>query len=266
MGTILDKIVAAKREELEDVKKKRPLPGLEKSIKDAPAVRDFAAALQGGRNRKITIIAEVKKASPSRGIICEQFHPVEIARQYQDNGAAALSVLTEEKYFLGSLDYLQEIKKSTAIPVLRKDFIFDPYQVYESRARGADALLLIAAILELKQLRELIVLCGRLSLCCLLEVHNEMELETALALDADLIGINNRDLNTFTTDISTTLRLIKLIPRGKIIISESGLARREDIITLKEAGVDAFLIGETFMKEERPGDTLRELIGEWVNG
>jgi len=262
MSTILDEIVAAKREELEDVKKKRPLPGLEKSIRDAPAVRDFSAALRGGRDGEITIIAEVKKASPSRGIICEQFHPVEIARQYQDNGAAALSVLTEEKYFLGSLDYLQEIKEATEIPVLRKDFIFDPYQVYEARARGADAILLIAAILEYEQLRDLIALCNRLSLWYLLEVHNEMELETALALDADVIGINNRNLNTFKTDISTTLRLIKLIPRGKVIISESGLARREDIITLKDAGVDAFLIGETFMKEKRPGDKLREMIGE----
>jgi len=260
MGTILDTIVAAKREELEEVKKQKPLPELEQCIRDLPAVRNFRAALQGGRDGKLHIIAEVKKASPSKGIICEQFYPVDIARQYQDSGAAALSVLTEEKYFLGSLDYLQQIKEATAIPVLRKDFIFDPYQVYEARARGADAILLIAAMLEYRQLQDLMALSGRLSLCCLLEVHNERELETALSLEADVIGINNRDLNTFKTDISTTLRLIRMMPQGKTVISESGLAQREDIMTLRDAGVDAFLIGETFMKEKRPGDKLREMI------
>lgn len=261
MSTILDRIVAAKREELAAVKKKKPWPELEKCIRSLPAVRDFRTALQGGCDGKLHIIAEVKKASPSKGIICGQFYPVDIARQYQDNGAAALSVLTEEKYFLGSLDYLQQIKEATAIPVLRKDFIFDPYQVDESRARGADAVLLIAAMLEHGQLQDLMALCGRASLCCLFEVHNEKELETALSLGADVIGINNRDLNTFKTDISTTQRLIRLIPKGKTVISESGLGRREDILTLRDAGVDAFLIGETFMKEKRPGDKLRELIG-----
>jgi indole-3-glycerol phosphate synthase len=260
MSTILDTIVAAKRAELEAAKKKMPLPALEKRIRDLPAARDFSAALQGGRNGKIHIIAEVKKASPSKGIICEQFDPVDIARQYQDNGAAALSVLTEEKYFLGSLDYLQQIKEATEIPVLRKDFIFDPYQIFEARARGADAILLIAAMLEKGQLKNLLALCRRMSLASLFEVHDRKELETALELDADVIGINNRDLNTFKTDISTSLRLVKLIPRGKTIISESGLARREDILALQEAGVDAFLIGEAFMKENSPGDKLGELI------
>ena len=265
MKTILDEIVAAKQQELQKTKQSCPLADLEKMLYNPPPVRDFCAALRGGRAGKITIIAEVKKASPSKGIICEQFHPVEIARQYQENGAAALSVLTEEKYFLGSLDYLQQIKEATAIPVLRKDFIFDPYQLYEARVRGADAVLLIAALLEHGQLRDLMALCSRLSLSYLLEVHDKRELETALALDAGVIGINNRDLNTFKTDISTTLRLGRLIPRDKIIVSESGLARREDIITLRDAGVDAFLIGETFMKEKKPGNKLRELIGESVN-
>jgi indole-3-glycerol phosphate synthase len=260
MKTILDEIVAAKLQELEETKKSCPLSDLEKMLPGLPPVRDFCAALRGGRDGKITIIAEVKKASPSKGIICEQFHPVEIARQYQENGAAALSVLTEEKYFLGSLDYLQQIKEATAIPVLRKDFIIDPYQLFEARVRGADAILLIAALLEHGQLRDLMALCSRLSLFYLLEVHNEQELEKALALDAYVIGVNNRDLSTFKTDISTSLRLGTLIPRGKLIVSESGLARREDIITLRDAGVDAFLIGETFMKEEKPGNKLRELI------
>lgn len=261
MSTILDEIVAAKKKELEEIRKALPLADLEKKVSGLPPVRDFRAALQGGPGSIIKIIAEVKKASPSKGILCEHFNPVRIAREYQDSGAAALSVLTETKYFLGSLEYLQKIKESTAIPVLRKDFIFDPYQVYEARARGADAVLLIAAMLDCGQLQDLMILCGRLSLCCLLEVHNEKEMETALALDAEVIGINNRDLNTFKTDISTTLNLIRLIPEGKTVISESGLARRADILTLRDAGVAAFLIGEAFMKETKPGDKLRELIG-----
>jgi indole-3-glycerol phosphate synthase len=262
MSTILNEIVAAKKKELEVTRKALPLSDLEKTISGLPPVRDFRAALQNGPGSSIKIIAEVKKASPSKGILCRDFNPVQIALDYQDCGAAALSVLTETKYFLGSLEYLQKIKESTAIPVLRKDFIFDPYQVHEARARGADAILLIAAMLDCGQLQDLMILCGRLSLCCLLEVHNEKEMETALALDADVIGINNRDLNTFKTDISTTLRLIRLIPEGKTVISESGIARREDIVTLRDAGVDAFLIGETFMKETKPGDKLKELISE----
>jgi indole-3-glycerol phosphate synthase len=265
MKTILDEIVAAKQQELKETEQVCPLTDLEKMLPGLPPVRDFGAALRGGHDRTITIIAEVKKASPSKGIICEQFHPVEIACQYQENGAAALSVLTEERYFLGSLDYMQQIKEATAIPVLRKDFIFDPYQLYEARVRGADAVLLIAALLERGQLSDLMALCTRLSLSYLLEVHNERELETALGLDAYIIGINNRDLNTFTTDIRTSLRLGRLIPRGKIIVSESGIGCREDIIKLQDAGVDAFLIGEMFMKENKPGNKLRELMGKSVN-
>ena len=265
MNTILQEIVAAKRRELEETRQALPLADLEKKISGLSPVRDFRGALQGGPGSAIKIIAEVKKASPSKGIICEDFHPVQIARQYQKSGAAALSVLTETNYFLGSLDYLQQIKEATAIPVLRKDFIFDPYQVYEARVRGADAILLIAAMLDYRQLQDLMTLCGRLSLCSLLEVHDEKELETALALDAAVIGINNRDLNTFKTDISTTQRLIRLIPKGKTVVSESGLTQREDLIALRDAGVDAFLIGETFMKEKNPGNKLKEVIGEEVN-
>jgi len=261
MSTILDEIVAAKKKELEEEKRKKPLPELERSIAGLPAVRNFRAAIEGGPCRKLNIIAEVKKASPSKGIICKQFHPVAIARQYQDSGAAALSVLTEKKYFLGSPDYLRKIKAATAIPVLRKDFIFDPYQVYEARAWGADAVLLIAALLDIRKLKELLKLCGQLSLFHLVEVHDEAELDIVLSLDAAVIGINNRDLKTFKTDISITRKLIKKIPRGITTISESGLARREDIISLQQSGVDAFLIGETFMKEKNPGDKLRELIG-----
>jgi indole-3-glycerol phosphate synthase len=261
MTMILDRIVAHKKDVLAKAKKRFNYNFLEGLIKISPHVKDFAFALKkdtGGRN---SIIAEVKKASPSKGIIREQFFPVEIAREYEANGAAAISVLTEEKFFLGSLEYMKEIKQAVSLPVLRKDFLFDPYQMYEARAFGADAVLLIVAVLEKEQLQELQQAAQELSLSALVEVHTREELDTALSADSLIIGINNRNLNTFTTDIATTLELSNAIPDDRIVVSESGLKTIDDIIKLKDAGVDAFLIGESLMRAESPGKKLREFVG-----
>lgn len=261
MTMILDRIVEHKKEVLAEAKKRFNYNFLEGLIKISPQVKDFAFALKkdiGSRNR---IIAEVKKASPSKGIIREQFFPVEIAREYAANGAAAISVLTEEKFFLGSLDYMKEIKQAVTLPVLRKDFLFDPYQIYEARAFGADAVLLITAMLEKEQLQELQQAAHELSLSALVEVHTREELDVALSAGSLIIGINNRNLNTFKTDIATTLELIESIPEDRIVVSESGIRTIDDIIKLKNAGVDAFLIGESLMREESPGKKLREFVG-----
>lgn len=258
---ILNRIVEHKQEELIKTKKKYNINYLEDLIKISPEVRDFAFALKkdmGSRNR---IIAEVKKASPSKGIIREQFFPVEIARDYEANGAAAISVLTEEKFFLGSLEYMKEIKKAVELPVLRKDFLFDPYQIYEARAFGADAVLLIVAMLEKGQLQELQQAAHELSLSVLVEVHTREELDTALSAGSLIIGINNRNLHTFKTDISTTLKLVRDISPDRIMVSESGIRTINDIIKLRNAGVDAFLIGESLMREDSPGMKLREFVG-----
>ena len=261
MSTILDTIVQNKKDELAEAKHKTPLEILKSRIAHLPQVRDFAGALTAGNQSSVRIIAEVKKASPSKGILCQQFDPVAIARAYGDGGAAAVSVLTEKNYFQGSIEYLRAIKEAIQLPVLRKDFIFDPYQLYESRANGADAVLLIAAMLPEELLAELLQLSRALSLFHLVEVHDLNEVRKALAADAEIIGINNRDLKTFATDIRTTIDLIPAIPEEKIVVSESGISSRQDIKQLADAGVDAFLIGETLMKERNPGVKLRELIG-----
>jgi len=262
MSTILDSIVQDKKKELAEAKQKTPLEALKSRISDFPQVRDFAGALTAANQSSVRIIAEVKKASPSKGILCQQFDPIAIARAYGDGGAAALSVLTEKNYFQGSIEYLRAIKEAIALPVLRKDFIFDPYQLYESRANGADAVLLIAAMLPEELLAELLQLSRALSLFHLVEVHDRNDVRKALAADAEIIGINNRDLKTFVTDIRTTIDLIPAIPEDKIVVSESGISSRHDLDQLAAAGVDAFLIGETLMKEINPGIKLRELIGQ----
>ncbi|MCX5900437.1 MAG: indole-3-glycerol phosphate synthase TrpC [Proteobacteria bacterium] len=258
---ILDSIVAHKKEEVFASICQRPLSVLKELMKEQPAPRGFAEALILDRGPQAAIIAEVKKASPSKGVIREQFDPVAIARDYAVNGAAALSVLTETRFFQGSPDYLSAIKKHVGIPVLRKDFIFDVYQIYEARALGADALLLIAAILEKEKIRELLYLTRELGMDALVEVHNREELETVLETGARIIGINNRNLNTFHTDIATTVELIQDIPEDRIVVSESGIASRKDILMLRSAGVDAFLIGESLMRQESPGARLAELMG-----
>ncbi len=244
---ILDQIVADKKLELEARKLAFPIAGLQKEASRRSPARDFAAALKGD---SIRLIAEVKKASPSQGVIRNNFDPLEIARVYANHGAAAISVLTEARYFQGSLNYLTEIREALGekqVPLLRKDFLTDPYQVYESRSYGADALLLIVAILDPEKLGELLGLSHELGMTALVEVHNEAELEIALKSGAGIIGINNRDLATFETDLATTERLCSKIPKDRIIVSESGIKERQDIDRLAKCEVDAVLIGESLM-------------------
>lgn len=253
---MLDKIVAGKREEVEQRKKDMPLSILRERVSQHRPL-DFAAALKGDG---IKLIAEVKKASPSRGVLCPDFNPVELARTYADAGAAAISVLTETKYFQGGIDHLAAIREKVGLPLLRKDFIFDEYQIYESAAYGADALLLITAILSQEQLEELLGLSHSLGLKCLVEVHNEKEVETALLSGAEITGINNRDLKTFAIDIDTTRRLRPLIPREKTVVSESGIMSRDDIRKLEEWGVDAVLVGEALVTAGDIPARVKELL------
>ena len=254
---MLDRIVAYKKEELKQTKKTVPVAELEARIARRPETLDFAAALKGDH---VSLIAEVKRASPSRGVLRQNFDPPALAKIYADNGAAAISVLTESKYFGGHIDHLAEIREAVTIPLLRKDFIFDPYQVYESRAFGADALLLIVAILQIEQLTELLAMSHELGLSCLVEVHNENEVEKALRSGAQIIGINNRDLRTFDVDFNTTKRLRKLIPADKIVVSESGVSGRQDIDNLKKLGVNAALVGEALLTAADIEAKLRELV------
>ena len=254
---MLDKIVAQKREEVKQRKQSLPLSRLKELIARREATLDLALALEDTHTR---LIAEVKRASPSRGVLCPNFDPVELAQKYAHGGAAAISVLTETNYFQGSLDHLAAIRQEIDLPLLRKDFIFDPYQVYESRAYGADALLLIVAALSQEQLEELLSLSHSLGLSCLVEVHNEDEVERALGSQAQIIGINNRDLTTFNIDINTTHRLLPLIPPGKIVVSESGIRNRSDVAKLKGWGVNAVLVGEALVTAGDVVTKVRELI------
>jgi indole-3-glycerol phosphate synthase len=256
---ILDEIVEYKKKTLEDSKLSLPLNKLNGMAFDQPRTKSLANALAGN---DIKLITEVKKTSPSKGIICHDFDPLRIAQTYAANGAAAISVLTEEKYFQGSLDYLREIRDTLGEdrpPLLRKDFIFDPYQVFQARAYGADCLLLIAAILSPTNMEYLLDLSRDLGMDCLVEVHDEKELETVLANGAGIIGINNRDLKTFKTDINVTKRLKKLIPDDRIVVSESGISNKEDIIALQSCGVTNFLIGEALTASPDIALKMRQL-------
>jgi indole-3-glycerol phosphate synthase len=230
---------------------------LEERIGQQEPPRDFAAAIKKGAG--VRLIAEVKRASPSRGLLRPDFDPVALAQTYAAGGAAAISVLTETSYFQGSLDHLTVIRAAVALPLLRKDFIFDPYQVYESRAHGADALLLIVAILSREQLGELLSLSHGLGLSCLVEVHCQSEVESAVASGARIIGINNRDLATFEVDIDTTRRLRPLIPRDRIVVSESGISGQNDVHKLQTWGVNAMLIGEALVTAADIPARLKEL-------
>jgi len=257
---ILDDIVADKRKELAQAKAITSLRELEVRISQQNAPLDFAGALRGNG---VSIIAEVKKASPSKGLLCPDFDPVSLARAYTEGGAAAISVLTEVNYFQGSLEYLLQIRDAlgaAGVPLLRKDFIFDPYQVYEARAYGADAILLIAAILEDAQLESLTTLVRELGMQSLIEVHDEGELTRVLCSNAGIIGINNRDLRTFEVDIHTTERLRPMVPPDRIVVSESGISRREDIDKLREWGVNAALIGEALVTADDVVTRLRGLV------
>ena len=258
MATILDDIVAAKRGELEVQRAEVPLEALDRPIAEQPRPLNLSGALLGDQVR---LIGEVKKASPSRGLLCPDFDPVRLATTYAENGAAAISVLTDPR-FQGTLEHMEAVKQAVAAhgtPVLRKDFIFDPYQVHEARAHGADALLLIVAVLDLDQLTELLALSRQFWMQCLVEVHTQSELETALAAGSEIIGINNRDLRTFTTNLSVTRELAPSIPRGKVVVSESGIDSREDILGLRELGVHAVLVGEALVTAVDVGAKVREL-------
>lgn len=260
---ILQKIVAHKREEVISAQSKFPLARLHERlslIEDQP--RGFIRALRTMHDSGGTaIIAEVKKGSPSKGIIRPDFDPLTIAETYQQHGATCLSVLTDEKFFLGHLNYLGLIREQVSLPLLRKDFICDPYQIVEARAYGADAILLIAAMLDLHQLRDFAALAAELHLDVLLEVHDEAELDLALQTDCELIGINNRSLRTFVTDLGTTARLRCLIPADRFVVAESGINSRGNIEELLAAGAGAFLIGESLMREADIGAKLEELLG-----
>jgi len=257
--TILDEIYKHKLGEVSEDKKRIPVEALKEQIKERQSTKSFGDALKSDNN--IRIIAEIKKASPSLGIIREDFNPVEIARIYEAGGAAAISVLTDEKFFRGSLSYLTDVKKSVNLPILRKEFIIDSYQIYEARSAGADAILLIAALLSVKEMQNYLDLAGELGMDCLAEIHSEAELKQVLQTNAHIIGINNRDLATFKTDLGTTLRLIPMIPAEKIVVSESGIKSRADVEKLMKEGVDAILVGETLMKSDDISAKLRELLG-----
>lgn len=261
---ILDKIAEHKHQEVALAKSRRSLASLQQGIADLEGQpRGFLRALRASADSGwTTVIAEVKKGSPSKGVIRADFDPLSIAETYQENGATCLSVLTDEKFFMGHLHYLTKIREIVNLPLLRKDFICDPYQIYEARAAGADAILLIAAMLDAVQLSDYNALAGELHLDVLLEVHDEKELETALTTGCELIGINNRNLQTFVTDLATTERLLPLIPSGHFVVAESGISSRADVLRLQKAGARGFLVGESLMREDDVGAKLKELQGE----
>jgi indole-3-glycerol phosphate synthase len=255
---ILDDIVEARRGDLVRAKKTVSLAELEKNPLYAEKRRGFGASLARGRR---AIIAEVKKASPSRGVIREDFDPIALARRYAECGAAAISVLTEERHFQGSLRYLADIRGAVGAPLLRKDFLVDAYQVVEARAWGADAILLIVAILDDGQLKDLLAAAREIELDVLVEAHTQKEVDRAVAAGARIIGVNNRDLRTFVTTLETAERLRPSIPAGAIAVAESGIDAPADIARLEKAGFDVFLIGEALMRAPDPGTKLAALLG-----
>lgn len=258
--SILGAIVTRKRERLLSAKMRVSVAELKSIIRDVEAPRDFRMAIKRGAD-KLRIIAEIKKASPSRGLIRKSINHIEIASVYETKKVNAVSVITEEDFFLGELNFLPEVKKTVTMPVLRKDFSFDEYQIYEARANGADALLLIAAILDQRQAEEYLHLSHELGMSVLFEVHNFSELEKALAIKAPIIGINNRDLKTLSIDLNTSLRLKKEIPVDRIVISESGIRTREDVLKIESAGIDAMLVGTCLMESPDIGRKIDELRG-----
>ncbi len=261
---ILKKIIVHKREEVIAAKAAASISELNSRIRDLEDIpRGFERHLREAIASNWTaIIAEVKKGSPSKGIIRADFDPLEIATIYQNNGATCLSVLTDEKFFLGHLRYLALIREAVSLPLLRKDFICDQYQIYEARAAGADAILLIAAMLDLNQLRDFFSVAQEIHLDVLLEVHDEAEMEKALQSDCTLIGVNNRNLRTFETDLGTTARLARMMPSNRVLVAESGMNSRADIVRLRSDGAGAFLIGESLMREDDIGTKLQELLND----
>ena len=262
MSDILERIIDVKRQEIRAAELSAPLEELrlEASARDK---RDFVGALRAKHALgQAAVIAEVKKASPSKGVLREHFVPAEIARSYAKHGAACLSVLTDVQFFQGSAAYLEQARAACDLPVLRKDFIIDPYQIVEARAMGADAILLIAAALETSQMQDLEALAHSLGLAVLVEVHDRNELMEALTLKTPLIGVNNRNLRTFETSIETTIGMLDLIPEDRIVVTESGILARADVDRLREMDVHTFLVGEAFMRADDPGDALQRLFAQ----
>lgn len=258
-GSFLARIVSNKQDEIACAQKKLPLTALQQTAQTQAAPLDFRGALTNGES--LVVIAEMKKSSPSAGVLRENFNPAALAKSYATHGAAALSILTEEKFFGGNTENLQKARAVCALPILRKDFILDPYQIWEARAFGADAILLIAALLDRSQLFELLLETAETGMQALVEVHNEAELDRALLVGANLIGMNNRDLQTFEVTLETTERLSKLIPASCVRVAESGIKSRHDVERMAACGVDAILVGSHLMRHADPGQALAELTG-----
>lgn len=261
VADILQKILARKGEEIIARAERLPLRELSRRVESAPPPRGFAAAIANRiEDGRTAVIAEIKKASPSKGVLRTEFAPAEIAESYERHGATCLSVLTDTDFFQGTDDHLSQARSACALPCLRKDFVIDVYQVYEARTLGADCILLIVAALGDTQMHELSLLARELRMDVLVEAHNAEELERALALDTPLIGINNRDLRTFETHLDTTLDLLARVPADRVVVSESGIRTPADVAVLRARGVQAFLVGESFMKAPDPGTKLAELF------
>ena len=261
MSDILDKIVAVKRQEVAAALARKPLAAMRADAESRVLTRDFVGAMRAKIAAGLpAVIAEVKKASPSKGVLRADFIPADIAQSYAEHGAACLSVLTDQQFFQGSVDYLKQARASCDLPVLRKDFMVDPYQVYEARAMGADCILLIAACLDDAQMQSLEALAMSLDMAVLVEVHDGAELQRALQLKTPLLGINNRNLKTFEVSLDTTLGLLKDVPAGHLLVTESGISTVADVQRMRSAGVQAFLVGEVFMRADEPGQALAELF------
>ncbi len=258
MNNILSTIIERTKYRIQTKKNKLPLEAIKEKIPTLPPTRNFSAVLEDKQN--INLICEVKKASPSKGLILKDYDPVKIAKIYEESGAKAISVLTESDFFLGSLNDLKDVKNNTSVPILRKDFIIDPYQIYESKFFGADCILLIAQILEKKELTNLIAMAKNLNLCSLVEVHSKNDLKKALECEAKNIGINNRNLDSLKVNIKTSLSLFPLIPVEKRVVSESGIKGKKEIETIKNCGINSFLIGETLLTSPKIKDKMKELL------
>jgi len=262
MSEILDKIVAVKHREVAAAKERKPLDMVRADAESRVLTRDFVGALRAKIAAGLpAVIAEVKKASPSKGVLRAEFIPADIAQSYAEHGAACLSVLTDGQFFQGNVDYLKQARASCQLPVLRKDFMVEPYQIYESRAMGADAVLLIASCLDDAQMADFEAIARSLDMAVLVEVHDQVELERALRLKTPLMGINNRNLRTFEVSLDTTLALRALVPADRILVTESGIQTRDDVLRMGAAGVSAFLVGEAFMRAPEPGEALSALFG-----
>jgi indole-3-glycerol phosphate synthase len=258
--SILQRILQRKSEEVAAGKSMTPIAELAAQARECPAPRGFENALRQALPTGPAVIAEIKKASPSAGVIREDFKPDDIASSYESGGAACLSVLTDKDFFQGDASYLQQARNACSLPVLRKDFIIDPWQVHESRVMGADCILLIVAALEQAVLRELLDLAKESGMDVLVEVHDEAEMERTLRLDHDLIGVNNRDLNTFETSLATSERLKEMLPGDQLLVTESGIRTADDVKRMQASGINTFLVGEAFMRETDPGEALKRIF------